>query len=53
MTCAFAASASWQLALAGSGATVGRIATGRRGRLATSLVSAVVIAGLALHTMLG
>lgn len=48
---AFAASASWQLALAAGGATLGRVATGPRGRLVTGLVSAVVIAALAVHTM--
>ncbi|WP_244931271.1 LysE family transporter [Nocardioides sp. W7] len=50
---AFVASASWQLALAAGGAALGRVATGPRGRLLTGLVSAAVIAGLALHTMLG
>ncbi|MGZ4456876.1 MAG: LysE family transporter [Nocardioides sp.] len=48
---AFAASASWQLLLAGGGAVLGRVVTGHRGHLVTGLVSAVVIAGLALHTM--
>lgn len=50
---AFAASASWQLALAGGGAALGRVATGPRSRLVTGLVSSVVVAGLAIHTMLG
>lgn len=50
---AFAASASWQLVLAGGGAALGRIATGYRAHLVTGLVSAAVVAGLALHTMLG
>jgi arginine exporter protein ArgO len=49
---AFTASASWQLLLAGGGAALGRVATGRRGHLVTGLVSAVVIAVLAVHTML-
>jgi threonine/homoserine/homoserine lactone efflux protein len=50
---AFVASASWQLALAGGGAVLGRFVTGHRGRLVTGLVSAAVIAVLAVHTMLG
>lgn len=45
---AFAASASWQLLIAGSGSLVGRLLTGARGRLATALVSSAVIALLAL-----
>jgi arginine exporter protein ArgO len=49
---AFLASASWQLLLAGGGAALGRVATARRGHLVTGLVSAAVIAGLAVHTML-
>ena len=49
---AFLASASWQLLLAGGGAALGRIATGHRAHLVTGLVSAVVVAGLAVHTML-
>ncbi len=49
---AFAASASWQLLLAGGGAALGRVATGHRAHLVTGLVSAAVIAGLAVHTML-
>ena len=44
---AFAASASWQLVLAGSGSLVGRMLTGPRGRLVTALVSSIVIAVLA------
>jgi len=48
---AFLASASWQLALAGGGAALGRTATGDRGRLVTGLVSAGVIALLALRTI--
>jgi arginine exporter protein ArgO len=45
---AFLASASWQLLIAGGGALVGRLLTGERGRLITSLVSSVVIAVLAI-----
>ena len=48
---AFAASASWQLTLAGGGAALGRVATGHRGHLVSGLVSSAVIAGLAVHTM--
>lgn len=48
---AFLASASWQLALAGGGAALGRVVTGPRGRLVTGLVSAVVIAALAVRTV--
>ena len=48
---AFAASASWQLTLAGGGAALGRVATGDRGHLVSGLVSSAVIAGLAVHTM--
>ncbi|MFJ3669319.1 LysE family transporter [Streptomyces sp. NPDC090106] len=44
---AFAASASWQVLLAGGGAMLGRVLTGRRGRLATALVSSGVIVVLA------
>ncbi|MEP9362392.1 LysE family transporter [Nocardioides sp. CN2-186] len=49
---AFLASASWQLVLAGGGAALGMVATGHRAHLVTGLVSAAVIAALALHTML-
>ena len=48
---AFAASASWQLLLAGSGALLGRALTGRRGRLATALASSALIATLAVRLM--
>lgn len=48
---AFLASASWQLALAGGGAALGSVVTGPRGRLVTGLVSAVVIALLAVRTV--
>ena len=45
---AFVASASWQLLLAGGGSIVGRVLTGPKGRLATALVSSVVIVVLAV-----
>ena len=45
---AFAASASWQLLLAGGGSLLGRLLTGRRGRLATALASSTMIAVLAI-----
>ncbi len=46
---AFAASASWQLLLAGSGALLGRFITSSRGRLATALISNAAILFLALR----
>ncbi|MEU6807979.1 LysE family transporter [Streptomyces sp. NPDC046831] len=49
VSAAFAASASWQLLLAGSGALLGRALTGRRGRLVTALVSSGVITALAVR----
>ena len=49
---AFAASASWQLALAALGAMLGRSVTGKRGRVVTAWVSGVVIAGLAVRTLI-
>jgi arginine exporter protein ArgO len=48
---AFAASASWQLLLAGGSALLGRALTGRRGQLVTALVSSAVIAVLAIRTV--
>jgi arginine exporter protein ArgO len=48
---ATAASASWQLLLAGGGALLGRLLSGPRGRLVTGLVSAAVIAGLAVRLL--
>ncbi|MFD9883140.1 LysE family transporter [Streptomyces alboflavus] len=48
---AFAASASWQLLLAGGGALVGRALTGRRGRLGTALASSSLIVALAVHLL--
>lgn len=53
VTAAFTASALWQLGLALAGAGLGRAITGPRGRLVTGLVSAVVVAGLAVRTILG
>jgi arginine exporter protein ArgO len=49
----FLASASWQLLLAGGGSLVGRAFTGRRGRLATALVSSGVIVALAVLLLVG
>ncbi|MGW2937064.1 LysE/ArgO family amino acid transporter [Streptomyces sp. NPDC055722] len=48
---AFAASASWQLTLAGGGALLGRTLTGRRGRLVTAFVSSAVMATLAVRML--
>ncbi|MFF5477692.1 LysE family transporter [Streptomyces sp. NPDC012935] len=48
---AFAASASWQLMLAGSGALLGRVLTGRRGRLVTALASSALITALAIRLL--
>jgi arginine exporter protein ArgO len=48
---AFVASASWQLLLAVGGSVVGRFLAGPRGRLATAVVSSVLIAGLAVDTI--
>jgi arginine exporter protein ArgO len=45
---AFAASASWQLLLAGGGRLIGRALAGPRGRLVTALVSSLVIVVLAV-----
>jgi len=49
----FAASASWQLLLAGGGTLVGRALAGPRGRLVTALVSSGVILVLAVGLVLG
>jgi arginine exporter protein ArgO len=49
---AFAASASWQLLLAGGGSLVGRTLTGTRGRLATAMVSSAFIVVLAVALVL-
>lgn len=48
---AFVASASWQLALAAGGASLGRFVSGPRGRLVTGIASGLVIAGLAVWTL--
>jgi len=48
----FAASASWQLVLAGGGAFLGRVLTGSRGRLVTGLASSAVIGVLAAHLLI-
>ncbi|MER5476954.1 LysE family transporter [Streptomyces sp. NPDC002734] len=50
---AFAASASWQLLLAGGGALLGRVLTGDRGRLATALASSTLIAVLGVRMVTG
>lgn len=49
---AFAASGSWQLLLAGGGALIGRVLTGRRGQLATAVAASVVIGAIALHLLI-
>ncbi|MDT0390264.1 MULTISPECIES: LysE family transporter [Streptomyces] len=46
---AFAASASWQVLLAGGGALLGRALTGPRGRLVTALVASGVMTVLAVR----
>lgn len=46
---AFAASASWQLLVAGSGMALGRVASGVRGRRITALASGAVMLVLAVH----
>ncbi len=47
------ASAAWQLLLACGGALVGRLLTGPRGRLITTLGSALLITAFALHQFFG
>ncbi len=47
------ASGSWQLLLVLGGSALGRIVTGRRGRLVMALVSAVLIGGLAVGSVAG
>lgn len=44
---AFAASASWQLLLAGGGAMLGRLITGPRGQLSVAIVSGAIMIALA------
>lgn len=48
----FAASASWQLLLAGGGALLGRLLTSERGRLGTALASSALITALAVNLLL-
>lgn len=48
---AFGASAAWQLLLAGGGSLLGRLLTGRRGQLAISTCSAVIMLGLAVAVL--
>jgi arginine exporter protein ArgO len=47
----FAASASWQLVLVSGGALIGRVAGSRRGMLAISLASSLLIAGIAAQIL--
>jgi hypothetical protein len=47
----FAASASWQLVLVSGGALAGRLASSRRGMLATSLASSLLIAAIAFRAL--
>ncbi|GAA1206032.1 LysE family transporter [Prauserella alba] len=49
---AFAASASWQLALVAAGSALGRIVSGPQGRLMTAVVSSTMVIGLAANTAL-
>jgi arginine exporter protein ArgO len=46
-----AASASWQLVLVSGGRLIGRLATSRRGMLAISLASSLLITGVAARTL--
>ncbi|GAA4207524.1 LysE family transporter [Actinocatenispora rupis] len=48
---AFTASASWQLTLASAGAALSRLLTTPRARLLTTLASALLIAGLAVRSL--
>jgi arginine exporter protein ArgO len=50
---AFAASAAWQLLLAGGGTVLGHLVSGRRGQLTIATCSAVIILGLAVAILLG
>ena len=49
---AFAASAGWQLLLAGGGSLLGRMISGRRGQLGIGVASALVMLGLAVGILL-
>lgn len=49
----FLASVSWQLLIAGGGTLIGRALTGPRGRRVSALLSSVIIAALAVATLLG
>jgi arginine exporter protein ArgO len=49
---AFVASASWQLVLVAGGMALGRVLTGRTGRLATGLLSSAVIVALTIALLL-
>jgi arginine exporter protein ArgO len=49
---AFAASASWQLLLAGGGALLGRALIGSHGRLVTAMASSTLITALAIHLLI-
>ncbi|WP_426566043.1 LysE family transporter [Angustibacter sp. McL0619] len=49
----FVASAAWQLTLVTGGRMLAAIATGRRGRLVTSLAGSAVVIALAVATALG
>ncbi|MCP2237808.1 hypothetical protein LY41_003650 [Prauserella halophila] len=48
----FAAPASWQLALVAAGSAPGRIVSGPRGRLMTTVASSTMVIGLAAATAL-
>lgn len=50
---AFAASAAWQLVIAGAGHGAGRVLTGSRGRRWTAIVGAGIVVMLAARTALG
>ena len=52
VTAAFVASASWQLVLVAGGVALGRVLTGRTGRLLTGLLSSAVIIGLTVALLL-
>ena len=52
MVAAFVASASWQLVLVAGGVALGRVLTGRTGRLITGLVSSAVILALTVALLL-